>query len=285
MAKQIFFATPINTADADFRLWGKGASDAMTAVGFTKTADTGQIDWATVSKPASVSTYSGYEIREFSDDIQATNPIIVKIEYGCGNSLAYCAMRITVGRDSDGSGNLVGVTAGPFVVKRDSQGTSLMPCAVSGNTDRIEVALFMSTSSYNLLFWIERIKDDTGANTDTGVDIGYGNSTLTYQVFFPKDGLQFPLTPAAGVPCLVPYSGIEFSYVGNLGIFPVYSHIGYVANPNLSALIYAYGTISSIGSVISVTIFGVAHEYIITGCAAGTTNGNAGTLYIALRYE
>lgn len=285
MAKQLFYAIAVNSSDANFRLWGKGASDAMTAVGFTKTADTGQIDWATVTAPASANTYAGYEIRAFSDDLQATNPIVVKIEYGCGTSTSYCAMRITVGRGSDGAGNLVGESTGSFVVTKGSTGASLQPCIVSGATDRIEAALFVDSASYNLVFWIERIKDDTGANTDTGVDVGYINGSSAYQVFFPKSGLQFPLTPVVGLCCLVPYSGVEFSYVGNLGIFPIYSDIGYIANPNLSFLIFGGAAIGSICSVMSVTIFGVAHDYMITHVSPGTTNGNAGVLYMAMRYE
>jgi hypothetical protein len=283
----MFYTSPINSSDATFRIWGKALSDAMTAVGFGKTADTGQIDWATIATPISVSTMAGYEIRAFSDALQATNPVIVKIEYGCGAATATPAVQLTVGRATDGAGNFIGEISSVIAAIAYSSSASLFPCYVSGSSDRISVVITATHASYCFAFWIERAKDDTGANTDIGVDIGvksYVSSQRISQVFFPKDGLQFPYAPTYGVPCLVPYSG-SFSYDGNLGIFPVYTYCGYVANPNLALCIYNTASIGY-GSIISLTIFGATHKYILTNCPGGSINGNtASTLCIALRYE
>ena len=93
--------------DADFRAWGLAMSDAMTAVDLTKTADSGQIDWATVSK-ASASSVAGYEIRYLDDSLHGTCPIYVKIEWGTGSSTSRPLMFLTAGTGSDGSGNITG---------------------------------------------------------------------------------------------------------------------------------------------------------------------------------
>ena len=70
--------------DATFRAWGLQLSNALAAVGLVKTADTGQIDWATVSSRASTATpstrSSGSPTR-----MQATAPVYLKVSYGTGS--------------------------------------------------------------------------------------------------------------------------------------------------------------------------------------------------------
>jgi hypothetical protein len=52
---------------------GKNFSDLLTSIGLPKTADTGQIDWSTVSRPASQTTVVGYEIREIPTTVGNEN--------------------------------------------------------------------------------------------------------------------------------------------------------------------------------------------------------------------
>ena len=50
---------PINHAnDADFRAWGSDLSVSLGQVGLVKTADTGQIEWVTVTRPT-INTKAG----------------------------------------------------------------------------------------------------------------------------------------------------------------------------------------------------------------------------------
>lgn len=95
-----------NASDAEFRKWGKGISDALAALGFVKTSDTGQVNWATVTVPAS-GVYTPYEIWRFNDALQATKPIYFKIEYGSSGA-SKPGLRITVGSGSNGSGTING---------------------------------------------------------------------------------------------------------------------------------------------------------------------------------
>ena len=49
MANATFTAVSSSANTTNFRLWGGGLSGAITTAGFIKTADTGQVDWATVT--------------------------------------------------------------------------------------------------------------------------------------------------------------------------------------------------------------------------------------------
>ena len=284
MATSIFWGTNKVDTDANFRLWGKGVSDAMDAVGFTKTADTGQVDWALVAKPVGVNNYPGYEIRAFTDTIQASTPIIVKIEYGSGQYQG--GVRVTVGRETDGAGNLIGETTSSMRCESPYSGTAdsgSHPCIICGGDGHIEVFLFIDAGSYNFAFWVSRVKDDEGADTDLGIDLGVQYQNSSFQVFFPKKGLQYPLAGTSAPTCLAPGVG-PFSYAGNLGIFPVCTGLGYVANPNLSALVWDGVSINSVGSVITINVFGDPHDFMITTLATGTINGMSGCK-LAVRYE
>lgn len=115
----------ITTAtDAWFRQY-KSFSDALTAAGFPLTADTGQVNWTTVTVPAA-STYTAYEIRRFDDADQATWPVFIRIDYAYITSTQqHARIRLTFGTGSDGAGNITGVI-----------GPSLFAMLGSSTTDR-----------------------------------------------------------------------------------------------------------------------------------------------------
>jgi hypothetical protein len=107
-----YFSTthrPFASTDAGFRTWAQKIHDALTAIGLTQTADTGQINLSTVTRPGSNDTAGGYEIWRFNDTLQATYPIFIKIEYGM-NTVAsnQPSLWITVGTGSNGSGTISG---------------------------------------------------------------------------------------------------------------------------------------------------------------------------------
>jgi len=124
-----------NASTANFRAWGKAVSDAMTAVGLTKTSDTGQIDWSTVNLPAA-SAYGGYEIRRMSDALDTTYPMFIKFEFGTVTTGARWVIRITVSSGTDGAGNPTGILMSPFPIGTNAQmsaaNTTLMMCRTQG---------------------------------------------------------------------------------------------------------------------------------------------------------
>lgn len=96
-----------NASNAAFEAWITEMTTELTAVGLTQTADTGQINPATVVVPAA-NAVAGYQIWRFNDTLQATSPIFIKLEYGLGSTVAVPNMIITVGQGSNGSGTLTG---------------------------------------------------------------------------------------------------------------------------------------------------------------------------------
>lgn len=104
-----------HTSDAEFRAWGSELSAKLAAVGLIQTADTGQINWTTVTRPG-VSTDAGYEIWRFDDSMQSTAPIFLKFFYGTGSTASVPRIRVDVGTASDGAGGLSGVGSGDIHV-------------------------------------------------------------------------------------------------------------------------------------------------------------------------
>ncbi len=63
MTKAFVNLAPNNSTDANFRAWGSGISNQLTALGFNKTNDSSQITWTTVTKPIAGDSSRGYEMR------------------------------------------------------------------------------------------------------------------------------------------------------------------------------------------------------------------------------
>lgn len=124
--------TVANTSNATFQAWVAEVVNALvTQVGLTQTADTGQINPATVALPGAANTSAGYVILTFNDTLQATSPIYMKLEFGTGSAVANPMMWLTVGTGSNGSGTINGtamsrsaIAAGAAVVSTVTNYTS-----------------------------------------------------------------------------------------------------------------------------------------------------------------
>jgi len=71
MATDSWSSGNLHGSDADFRVWGKELSDKLQALGgspsaLVKTADTGQINWVTVTRPGARKD-AGYEVYYLHD--------------------------------------------------------------------------------------------------------------------------------------------------------------------------------------------------------------------------
>lgn len=109
MATESWSTVIAHTSDATFRDWGSELSGKFASAGLVQTADTGQINWASVSRPGT-STNAGYEIWRFDDSLQGSSPIYLKISYGTGTASTQPRIQVQLGTGSDGSGNLTGTT-------------------------------------------------------------------------------------------------------------------------------------------------------------------------------
>lgn len=94
------------TSDAAFRAWGSGMAGAIQALGWVYVADTGRIDWASVTRPGTTNTKAGFEIYRAADVLQATAPFYVRIDYGTSGGVQRPGLWLQFGSGTDGSGNL-----------------------------------------------------------------------------------------------------------------------------------------------------------------------------------
>lgn len=98
-----------HTTDAGYRVWAAAVLSALDTVNpaiLTRTADTGQMNTATITRPATNVT-TDYAIYKFDDGLSV--PLYFKLAFGTGNTNNAPGMRFTLGKGSDGAGNITGV--------------------------------------------------------------------------------------------------------------------------------------------------------------------------------
>ncbi len=174
---------PINHAnDADFRAWGSDLSASLAQVGLVQTADTGQINWTTVLRPAT-NTSAGYEIWQFPD-----SSLFMRWEYGTGAGAGVPRIRVQVGTGSNGSGTLTGATSSLVQV------TSGTTNAVNGASRRSYLSLAPNNSFFGFSGYAAiGSPDSTNAFQSTGayalvcvsrtVDANTTPTTLGYTLY------------------------------------------------------------------------------------------------------
>lgn len=187
-----------HASDDDFRAWGGELSAKLSEVGLVQTADTGQINWSTVTRP-SVSAAAGYEIWRFNDTLQATAPILIKVEYGTAGSAVYPQMWATVGTSSNGSGTLTGTLSGRNLICHQggvfSGNTPSYLCSVPGHFGlawKIGALAGVGTA----LFVVARTHDASGAPTATGAIVYFGVTNMVTNRIITQS-LRFAATASA----------------------------------------------------------------------------------------
>jgi hypothetical protein len=168
MATQNWLYPIRHDSDADFRGWGADLSAKLAAVGLVKTADTGQINWTTVTRPG-VNTYAGYEIWRYPD-----SSIFMKWEFGTGSGAASPGVRVQVGTGSNGAGTLTGTLSAANTIFVDrllaSAGTqrqSVM-CLSNGFFGFSGYLGAFDTDREGAFFAVSRTTDANGAVTSDG---------------------------------------------------------------------------------------------------------------------
>lgn len=246
-----------NASDAEFRKWGKGISDALAACGLVKTSDTGQVNWATVTVPAT-SAYV-YEIWRFNDAAQATKPLFIKVEYGTGTVSGRVNLRLSASSGSDGAGTLSGsIYLQPSTFGSNPTASSTeYPSYASGDGSSVNIILWPATSTTNSMggFTISRSCGTSGAyTTGAAVFIGHGA-----QPFFNVVGMG---GSDPSVDCAKsPVAPVVFPYNVNGGLF------------SATASLSQDGTTAP---VIPIPCIAPGVAPFVMNCAAAVSPGDAG---------
>lgn len=272
--------TPIDhTSDAGFRLWGKEVSDALTAVGCTKTADTGQIDWTTVTR-AGTNSDAGYEVWAMNDSLHATAPVFFKLYYGTYSQSTRPRVRIEVGTATDGAGSIVGPSLGPYTICGDFNSASTTTnresytCMTDGFVGMCSKVGYDGNVSRGVFFFFSLVRpcDNDGTIRSDAIVLAITNSTFQPAQALEESTLHFATgnnyTDGSNKSfCFVP-NGITSSAVGT--DFAAFKH--YTAYPSIYSMNGLCSVLTNelgLGSTADCALNGATeHTYVCLGSSA-----------------
>lgn len=272
--------------DADFRAWASGVA-AQIATGLTKvTAETGQIDLTTVARP-SINTFAGFEMYRFSDSLQATKPVFVKIEYGIGGVADRPALAVTIGTGTNGSGTLTGqVSVRKTLLATASKTTTVtLDSYCSATSSRLALVnnhdLSGTSGTFRIVAIIERTRTAAGVETGDGVILitASGGVLSAYQ-FIPFSGS----IPAAGIPPILGMAAGRTVEGASVALSPCIAFFGkplYILTVG-----YEHADIGENAS-FSGTHLGATHTFMPLGdgMIGGWAQGNSTLPSIAIPWE
>lgn len=280
--------------DADFQAWCQGIAAQLVVAGLVKTADTGQINNATVVKPAATNTVQGYEIYRFNDALQATVPVFIKIEYGSGGAVDRPSLWWTVGSSTNGAGTLGGQLSARRqfnAISSKSAGVTL-PSYCCGNS----TGAFMMVNNYDsastnfgLLMIIERTRDGSGAATSDGVIMfGSAISNNNWHQILPASGSVPAGLQNTSVVCVASVSAMCTNntiavavYGTSVAVAPYMTFIGKA----LFGMAACYARSSDVSPGVSMVVnnLGANHTYLpLTITGAYTPTGSSGDIPLLL---
>lgn len=227
MANTTFTVALNQTTPETQAAWASAISAALDRIGFPKTADTGQVDWS--NPPALINGVAGYEIRTFTDSQQALRPLVFKVEYGSFGNANWPQVWISVGKGSDGAGNLTDILIPRATSTFTSPGNATLRTGYASSADgSICAVALIAPNGPSITFSIER-SSSTDAATGSGVAVvGYeptGGATRTrvYAASYAIGALTY-----TGYYVNIPryYGGADMSATANLateGVVPLFS--------------------------------------------------------------
>lgn len=289
MAASTSVLAPSNGSDAVGRLWMSAISNALSAAGWTTTSDTGQINLTTVVMTGATNTSVGYQIWQTNDGLTTW---YLKIEYGSGNANASTpGIWLTIGTGTNGSGTLTGQTSTRRQIAASSNSASTYNCHFGGGTGWFTCMMYTQVSSatqYHFWFSIERTKDNTGADTSTGMSIVAGSAYATaFHQTVPASG-----TIWAADTTFIPMAFSRNASLiagANIGTVPMLPQ-GQYHYPAALGVVGFYATDISNSSTFTLSRYGTNRTYVACRLANTNTIGPFGTaagnaIYPALRYE
>lgn len=287
MTTRAYAAVVDHTSDAGFRAWGSTLSSNLATAGLIQTADTGQINWATVTRPA-VNIAAGYEIWRL-----ANSSLFFKIEYGTGSSAANVPqMWITVGTGSNGSGTLSGQvsTRSIWTVNQSPSSTAAAyNTYICVTADCLNICWslngFLTNSTPGGFLSVGPTVDSNGAVTTTGYSVvrqstGAGFAMQCVRVSSPassySESTAFSLVPGAVTSSIV--------VNGNNQAYTWWSNVPDV-QPYLYGCTYLNVEIAK-GNTFSVAVVGTtAHAYLAIGQISSSGPAFGGSNAAAMLYE
>jgi hypothetical protein len=274
-------ATQINTTltnnmttDAHFRANCSFIHDLLvTTGGWVQTADTGQINFGTVTRPVAGNVKQGYAVYRMNDALQATAPLFLKIFFGTASTANSFGIWLVLGTGSDGTGTINGTVyyndsavAAPTVASISTALAGTIDSRGSADTSRFVFRMFdnaSATSGPMMILAIERSKDASGDDTADGFIMLWTTSALgrlNRQVFIPAGAA--PPAAETGVQFILS-SNNPSSYGLDVGIGVPIPLLGYARQPGTGVIIAKTADFAA-GTSLSFTFYGDSRTYSLS---------------------
>lgn len=277
MAAQTQWLKLTHATDEEYRATARVPGDMLRAFGWIQTGDTGQIDWATVLRPAGATNATqsqGYEIFRMADALQATAPLFLKVEPGGASGYAGgFGWLLTLGTGTNGAGALTGAghrtplqhgSSGPNGGTPDTSGR--YKCLFSGDVNRFGMSVGVNTGSNtgHLYANVERVHEANGADTSGGGTL-LAQSPSSYGQTFHQT-----VTPSAvgvletlGFGCVFPGANPVTAASGNnVSLYPVYPFHVAMLNPLRGLAVVPSGDLPLDNAVVG-SIYGIPQTYYV----------------------
>jgi hypothetical protein len=282
MTTQTWSTVIDHSSDANFRIWGNELKTKLAAAGLVQTADTGQINWVTVTRPAT-NTDAGYEIWRMNDTQQATAPIFFKIFYGTANGAGTPRIRVQMGQGSNGSGTLTGIVTT----------VQIMGVQTAPNTAVAYPSYACAAQGFFGLAWkvgggpqggffLCRTADPAGSNAPTadGAYFVIANSSGTFSAIHryasPAGLIGSESTTVAQIPCVVPGRMTTTAVGSDIQVFP-----HFFGTPRVYPAFGLCTVVKSelpLGNTFSATLLGsTAHTFIALDIGIGDAQAGGGS--------
>lgn len=274
----------INDTDANFRAWVAAVLTAIAAGGLVQTADSGQINPITVTRPLAGNTVQGYAIFRSDDATGGLNNFYFKIEFGSGTAANTPAIWITIGWGSDGAGTLTGNLSTRSQIQPSTSSATPIDCNFSSGTGHLVLGLWVGSGGTGptLVLSIERTRSPSGTIEDQVFVYGGGNTSVNTNQVVPRTGTvpTQDTTSGAGWRAL---SVTAATYGGDKGVGTLAPQKGGWLMEAMNLFIGNSTDFATSQTQYTFTIYGASHTYISVSTA--NTIGVGGSNRLLIRYD
>lgn len=251
--------------------------NAFLSCSFTRTLQSGSIDDLNTLTPLTTPhTQYTYDIFAFTDALQSTSPVFIKVRYLSGHGTTAIQIGCQMGTAHDNSGSLAGAERLTEITSTSVQslgsivGSSITAC---GDGSYMTLAVFPQMA-HGQFFVFERLYDTLGQPTGSGFHMLGTDGQTSGKTIYSQVGLvgKAPSTrESSWIPNSRP-SRVPATYNGRLVLGLIYPFFGKPYNPSPNILLGTSTDFPNILQSINYTTYGTEKSYIAMGSNFNQTN-------------
>lgn len=278
--------TPLDmTNDTTFRAWTQELDGAITGCGAAHSADTGQVDLTTVTRPAGSSTSAGYKIYELF-----SGAVYLKLEFGTYSPAASAyQIWVTIGTSTDGAGDITGtaISRNGWTGTHTTSNFNSYVCYDASHCLVIGYKCGISSTNDCFDLVIARTVDSAGSPTAEGVLIcvsGRGGYLSTGSFSITSGEVNNPNSLYAS--CFLPFytsatDGGEG--LGNTYVYPQFAALPHIV-PTIGSVV-ALSSEAPVNSTFTTTVMGTSRTFVATSRGYANGSGSNVSTRLCILYE